>query len=70
MASPPYTLGYLDIDTKGYRQLGNLIGFHSSHKLRDASTVTTVVGMSVGSAIGFFYSLKVCVATVVTAGGC
>ena len=61
-ASPPYALGYFDNDTKGYRLLGNLVGFHSSHKLRDASTVTTVVGMSVGFAFGFFSSLTVCVA--------
>ena len=33
-------------------------------QLRDASTVTTVVGMSVGSAFGFFSSLTVCVATL------
>ena len=31
---------------KGYRLLGNLIGYHSSHNFRDASTATTVVGMS------------------------
>src|SRR3954468_4618668 len=31
MATPPYALGYFDNDTKGYRLLGNLVGFHSSH---------------------------------------
>ena len=63
-ASPTYVLGYFDIDTKGYHLLGNLVGFHSSHKLRDASTVTTVVGKSVSSTFGFFSSLTVCVATL------
>ena len=33
-------------------------------QLYDASTVTTVVGMSIGSAFGFFSSLTVCVATL------
>ena len=64
MASPPYALGYFDIGTKGYRLLGNLVGFYSSHNFRDASTVTTMVGISVGSAFGFFSSLTVCVATL------
>ena len=63
-ASPPYALGSFDIGTKGYHLLGNLIGFHSSHNFRDASTTTTVVGMSIGSAFGFFSSLTVCAATL------
>ena len=63
-ASPPYALGSFDIGTKGCRLLGNLIGFHSSHNFRDASTATTVVGMSIGSAFGFFSSLTVCAATL------
>ena len=50
--------------------LENLVSFCSSHNFLDASTVTTVVGMSVGSTFGFFSSLTVCVATAVTAGGC
>ena len=37
--------------------------------LRDASTVTTVGGVR-RLAFGFFSSLTVCIATVVTAGGC
>nr|XP_051196049.1 uncharacterized protein LOC127309112 [Lolium perenne] len=44
--------------------LSNLAGFHSSHNIRDVSTVTTVVGMSIGSAFGFFSSLIVYVATL------
>ena len=63
-ATPPYALGYLDFGTKGYRLLGNLIGYHSSHNFRDASTATTVVEMSVGSVFGLFSSLTVCVATL------
>ena len=62
--SPPNALGYFDNDTKGYHLLGNLVDFHSSHKLRDASTVTTVMGMSIDSAFGFFCSVTVCVATL------
>ena len=49
--------------------LENLVSFCSSHNFRDASTVTTVVGMSVGSTFGFFSSLTVCIATAVTKSG-
>ena len=62
--SPPYALGYLDIGTKAYRLLGNFVGFHSSHNFCDASTITTVVGISVCSAFGFFSSLTICVTTL------
>ncbi|EMS65712.1 Separin [Triticum urartu] len=56
-------------DTKGYRLLEQPRWFPLQPRLRDASTVTTVGGVR-RLAFGFFSSLTVCVATVVTAGGC
>jgi len=38
------TLGYLDIGTKGYHVACGVIGFFSSHSIRDASTVMTAGG--------------------------
>ena len=68
--STTHALGYLDKRHKGLSPcLSNLVGFYSSHDFRDASTVTTMGGVR-RLAFGLFSSLTVCVATVVTAGGC
>ena len=68
--APPPTLSATSTnDTKGYRLLEQPRWFSLQPRLRDASTVTTVGGVR-RLAFGFFSSLTVCVATVVTAGGC
>ena len=68
--APPPTLSATSTNgTKGYRLLEQPRWFPLQPRLRDASTVTTVGGVR-RLAFGFFSSLTVCVATVVTAGGC
>ena len=68
--APPPTLSATSTNgTKGYRLLEQPRWFPLQPQLRDASTVTTVGGVR-RLAFGFFSSLTVCIATVVTAGGC
>ena len=69
--APPHTLSATSTNgTKGYRLLEQPRWFPLQPRLRDASTVTTGWGGVRRLAFGFFSSLTVCVATVVTAGEC
>ena len=68
--APPPTLSATSTNgTKGYRLLEQPRWFPLLPRLRNASTVTTMGGVR-RLAFGFFSNLTVCVATVVTAGGC
>ena len=69
MAPPPTLSATSTSGTKGYRLLEQPRRFPLQPRLRDASTVTPAGGVR-RLAFGFFSSLTVCVATVVTAGGC
>ena len=79
MATPPYALGYLDIGTKGYHPIEQLVGFLYSQRVRDATPSTTLpLGLrgDVSPPAAILSNLTVCVALVVhnatatTAGGC
>ena len=47
-ATPPYALGYIDIGTKGYHPLEQLVGFLYSQRVRDATARTAGGCQSVG----------------------
>ena len=78
-APPPYALGYIDIGTKGYHPLEQLVGFLYSQRARDATPSTTLpLGLwgdvSLSAAILSSLTVRdapvVCDATATTAGGC
>ena len=67
--STTHALGYLDKRHKGLSPcLSNLVGCHSSHDSAMRRLLRLWGGVR-RLAFGFFSSLTVCVATVVTAGG-
>ena len=68
--STTHALGYIDKRHKGLPPcLSNLVGCHSSHDSAMRRPLRLWGGVR-RLAFGFFSSLTVCVATVVTAGGC
>src|SRR4051812_42980953 len=78
-ATPPYALGYLDIGTKGYHPLEQLVDFLYSQRVRDATPSTTLPlslwgDVSLSAAIFFSLTIRgarvVCAATATTAGRC
>ena len=78
-ATPSYALVYIDIGTKGYHPLEQLVGFLYSQRVRDATPSTTLpLGLrrDVSPSAAILSSLTVRDAPVVrnatatTAGGC
>ena len=78
MVTPPYALGYINIGTKGYHPLEQLVGFLYSQCVHDATpSMTLPLGLrgDVSPSAAILYSLTVRVAPVVrnatatTAGG-